>query len=218
MPRRAAPPPLAALVTTPPEVPGRLVEVLDAGLGLVAERGVAGASLRELARRVGMSQPSLYHYFATKDELIARLVDHGGQRMYVSPPDVPLPTSLVEMPAFARASVLHLYTGERHTTFVRFMFVISTEKPEYRSLLRALFVERIADAMARIGEAFAQAEGYRPDDVHQFVRMIVSAMGLPLIEERVLFGARTISPALRHHIDFIVEQGVEMARRLPRQR
>ena len=35
-------------------------EVLRVAMHLFAERGYAGASLRELARRLGMQQPSLY--------------------------------------------------------------------------------------------------------------------------------------------------------------
>ncbi len=40
-------------------------EILDAAVEVMAERGVAGLSLSEVARRVGIKQPSLYKHFAS---------------------------------------------------------------------------------------------------------------------------------------------------------
>jgi AcrR family transcriptional regulator len=44
-------------------------EVLDLAVGIMAEQGVAGLSLGELARRLGMRTPSLYVYFESKNAL-----------------------------------------------------------------------------------------------------------------------------------------------------
>ena len=41
-------------------------EILDAAWELVREHGLAGLSLRDLARQVGMQAPSLYSYFDSK--------------------------------------------------------------------------------------------------------------------------------------------------------
>src|SRR5918996_3961751 len=43
--------------------------ILEAARGVMRERGVAGLSLREVARRVGMQAPSLYEYFPSKAAL-----------------------------------------------------------------------------------------------------------------------------------------------------
>lgn len=51
-------------------------EILDAAIDLARVQGLAGLSMRDLAARVGMRQPSLYTYFASKnaiyDALFAR--------------------------------------------------------------------------------------------------------------------------------------------------
>lgn len=51
-------------------------EILDVALEVMGEEGVAGLSLAEVARRVGMRPPSLYQYFPSKlglyDALFAR--------------------------------------------------------------------------------------------------------------------------------------------------
>src|SRR4051794_2593513 len=71
--------------------PARREEMLDAGLSLISERGVAGASLRKLAARGGMSQPSLYHYFDSKEELVRQIIEHCASRMVESALNVEFP-------------------------------------------------------------------------------------------------------------------------------
>ena len=50
--------------------------MLEAALELVSNHGIAGTSLRMLARKLGMQQPSLYHYFGSKDALIDQIVEY----------------------------------------------------------------------------------------------------------------------------------------------
>lgn len=55
--------------------------LLDAGLGLVAERGVDGLTLREVARRAGVSHAAPHHHFADKPALVAALAERGFQEL-----------------------------------------------------------------------------------------------------------------------------------------
>lgn len=52
----------------------RLRDLLDAGRDLVAEGGPEALTLAALARRVGLSRPSLYEYFRSREELVAAIV------------------------------------------------------------------------------------------------------------------------------------------------
>ena len=49
--------------------------VLSVAMELLAERGYAGTSTREVCERVGFTKPALYYYFRTKDELLEALVE-----------------------------------------------------------------------------------------------------------------------------------------------
>ena len=51
--------------------------ILDAAEELFAERGYAGATLRDVATRVGVRPPSLYNHFASKDALYAAVLERG---------------------------------------------------------------------------------------------------------------------------------------------
>lgn len=57
---------------------GSLQEALvDAAAQLAAERGAAAVSLREVARRAGVSQAAPYHYFTDKSALLAAVAAAG---------------------------------------------------------------------------------------------------------------------------------------------
>ena len=54
-------------------------EILDAAVQVMAEEGVAGLSLSEVARRMGIQPPSLYKYFPSKLALYDALFKRGAQ-------------------------------------------------------------------------------------------------------------------------------------------
>jgi AcrR family transcriptional regulator len=50
-------------------------EILEEATRLFAERGYEGASMADLAERVGLRKASLFHHFASKDMLYAAVLD-----------------------------------------------------------------------------------------------------------------------------------------------
>ncbi|MEV6238665.1 TetR/AcrR family transcriptional regulator [Lentzea sp. NPDC051838] len=54
--------------------------ILDTAVEVMAERGVAGLSLSEVARRVGIKQPSLYKHFASLHAVYDEVFREGAQR------------------------------------------------------------------------------------------------------------------------------------------
>src|SRR3954466_903708 len=56
-------------------------EVLDHAAAIMAEEGVAGLSLGEIARRMGIRPPSLYVYFPSKHALYDALFARGWRRL-----------------------------------------------------------------------------------------------------------------------------------------
>jgi AcrR family transcriptional regulator len=56
-----------------------ITEVLDIAAEIMAEQGVAGLSVGEVARRMGIRTPSLYGYFPSKHALYDALFERGAQ-------------------------------------------------------------------------------------------------------------------------------------------
>ena len=50
--------------------------ILQEAAHLFREKGYPGANLRELARRAGIQGGSIYHHFASKQEILFQLMDH----------------------------------------------------------------------------------------------------------------------------------------------
>ena len=52
-------------------------EILDAAIAVMTEQGVAALNLTEVARRVGLRQPSLYQYFDSRTAVYDALFERG---------------------------------------------------------------------------------------------------------------------------------------------
>jgi AcrR family transcriptional regulator len=52
--------------------------ILDTALALMSQRGVDGTSMRDLAAATGLNVASLYHYFASKRELLVAVLQERG--------------------------------------------------------------------------------------------------------------------------------------------
>lgn len=77
-------------------------EILDAAGELFTTLGYTGTSTRSIAESVGIRQASLYHYFATKDDILCALLDQT-----VSPTLAFIPSLASAEPALSAAEHLH---------------------------------------------------------------------------------------------------------------
>lgn len=59
----------------------RKQQILEAAVRLFFEIGYEGASLRDLAARVGINKATIYHYFQSKEEILFHIVSEVGQEL-----------------------------------------------------------------------------------------------------------------------------------------
>ncbi len=59
----------------------KIASIVDAAWGLARENGIQLVSLRDLARKVGMQQPSLYAYFDSKNALYDAMFADGNRQL-----------------------------------------------------------------------------------------------------------------------------------------
>jgi AcrR family transcriptional regulator len=72
-------------VREPGETPTK-ERILDAAIGLFAEKGYAGTSVREIARAVSLSEGALYKHFEGKEALLAAILEHFDAKIFESMP------------------------------------------------------------------------------------------------------------------------------------
>lgn len=179
-------------------------EVLEAALELMAEQGYAGASLRKLALKLGMQQPSLYHYFTSKQDLVEQIIATFAGDMLTADPGT-MPQRIEDVPAWIRDTVIALYQRPTHPLFVRVVFSISRIEPRYGKLLRDIFVDRVELAMRLFARPFVE-RGEIEEHVAVFsARMTINAIGFKLMEEKVLFDERPLGPDVIAYADYVVD-------------
>jgi AcrR family transcriptional regulator len=83
--------------------------ILDHALVLMSSRGAAGMSMRQLASACGLHVAAIYHYFDSKDALLAAVV---AERRYRARLVEPLPIDpALPGPERLRALFLHVWSG-----------------------------------------------------------------------------------------------------------
>jgi len=72
----ASPQPLEAEHPASPAVDGRRTELVLATYQLIGDKGLEELRTRDIAAKVGINISTLHYYFATKEDLVAAVVDH----------------------------------------------------------------------------------------------------------------------------------------------
>lgn len=80
---------MSCAVSTGPEpfryfedfVEGRRGEILDAALAVFGEKGYESGTMREIAKRIGVTEPALYRHYESKEAILADIVATAGDRI-----------------------------------------------------------------------------------------------------------------------------------------
>ena len=190
--------------------PATRAAILDAALDLLAEEGYAGASLRKVAARVGIAQPSLYHYFATKEDLVEHVIAAGGGRMFSALDPNAMPKRIEDIPRAIVDTVRALYTSEEHIKFVRVAFAVARLNPRFENLMKTLFIDQATVGMRLFVQPFVRSGELAEADAVHLVRMLVNAAGLRMMEHRVLFGRDTGDDDLESFLRFVEDAGLRL--------
>jgi AcrR family transcriptional regulator len=211
--QRARPPSQVPTPTTgvrKQETVERHREILAEGLELIAEVGYHGASLRELAKRLGISQPSLYHYFASKEELAEQIIEayandmiRGGGELLAQVHDG---KGLLALPKQLRVFIFALWGPESdHPKFSRFVFAVARLDSRFAKRNRELFVDRVRDVAEPALRPLVAATGIEMERLVFPLIAMVNAIGFALMEEQVLFDEQPIRPDVHRLADEVVE-------------
>lgn len=151
----------------------RRQRIVDEAMVVFARSGVTSGSLREVAKRVGLTPAGLLHHFATKEELFAEVLRQRDERVRAAAGD-PAEHALVEQMGKV---VAHNATA-RGLTALYTVVVAEASDPEHPS--HASFAARYRDSALRAAELLraGQAAGeVRPDiDPDRAARLLSAVM------------------------------------------
>ena len=127
--------------------------ILDAALEVFAVSGFHSGSLRDVARRVGMSNAGILHHFADKEALLAAVLDHRDEA------DVEEVRRLTRDGESALHALIHLArSNEAKLEIVRLYAILSTEATALDHPAHEHFVVRYTRTRTFVREAFESLE------------------------------------------------------------
>jgi AcrR family transcriptional regulator len=181
----------------------RREEILDAAQSLFAQKGVNAVSTRQIAEIAGISQPALYAYFATKDDIAAELCVRAfailGQRMDAARADY-TPTAA----DFERCLRVYIDFGLDHPDAYRVAFMLEKSvdgsflektggKPmEAGKAVFHVFVEMVGEMHAAgqlAGDDVMAATQSLWAGLHGLVSLLIARPEFPWIEREALIAA-----------------------------
>jgi AcrR family transcriptional regulator len=188
-------------------------EVLYAAMELIAERGLKGASLRELARRVGIAQPSLYTYFKAKEELVEQIITlYTYDLMAFAPRELPELDRLSDVVRGFLFVIVGYYSQDQYVTFIRFLFVVSFEQPESAETIRSRFLFRGMPYFHVLAQPFVERGEILSEDVEYLARAVIGSLVLEMLQRRVMLDEPFDYTQWVGFVDFIADTLVEGVR------
>ena len=111
----------------------RRAQLIDAALDLFSERGFEATRVADIAQAAGVAQGLLYHYFPTKEALLAAIIERHGPlplltELLATPPDRPVRETLLQL-----SSRIYAFIQERRT-LVRLLLRELIWRPEMLGL------------------------------------------------------------------------------------
>ncbi|MDA9431779.1 TetR/AcrR family transcriptional regulator [Bradyrhizobium sp. CCBAU 51627] len=167
--------------------------ILDEALNLFAQSGYGGASMRELARRVGIRESSLYNHFSGKAAILEAIVSEHGPASSASRLEEPCYRQLARQPAaFCRQFALDLVEQWSDPREHQFQKVITAERnrvPGLRAKFADQFYAREQRLMADYFRGFALAGLVATPDARETARLFAAGLIYIRLEHYVMGAA-----------------------------
>lgn len=143
------------MARTPKVVDDRRDQIIDAAMGIFAQKGFARATNKDIAREAGITPGLIYYYFENKEALLKAIIEtrSPAQLMTTLPPQVfELPPEIFLRMLLLRA--LSIVEDENFIQLVRMMIPEIIHNPTMEPII-ADFVQRV---MTFLGTYFEEQE------------------------------------------------------------
>jgi AcrR family transcriptional regulator len=154
----------------------RRERLLDAALATFVDKGIDGATVKDITAAAGVTQGLLYHYFDDKDALVQTLLAERGflpelRRLLTNPQSRPAEVVLPELAAGFRRLLAD------HAELVALFFAAGRANPAVRAGLQG-FVAHGQQLLADYLAARVAAGELRPHDTRTAAQLLLSTVAL----------------------------------------
>jgi AcrR family transcriptional regulator len=166
---------MAAVGAPLEEVSGGRGRILEAATRVIPRHGLAGATMERIAEEAGVSPPTLYWHFKSKDDLLVGVVEHvaGQFDAMILLGEAPSPDD--PGPALALFAARAMQTQLAFVDFMRTMVVEVGNHPELAAVLYERVLARIWGGLSGFMEQQAREGRFRPG--HPLLR-VVAVVGM----------------------------------------
>lgn len=153
-------------------------EILQSAKSIISDNGVEGLSIRKIAKVMGYSPGSVYHYFKDKDEIIHCIVFEGYRQIITAVKEA---FSEKSDPVEALRSGIRAYVESANQYPLEYHAIMTSTHPDiiqYTTVLRLQSFEAnpaLGMMESNIIEGIEQ-QYYQPCDTVQMVKMIWSSL------------------------------------------
>lgn len=157
-----------------------LQALIDAALDLVAEKDASEVSLREIARRVGVSHTAPYRHFADKEALLAAVAREGFQR-FKQEIEIAMLSASDPLEQLKRGCATYTSYALKHPARYRIMFGAHGANPEKADAAMVAVAKQtylpFADAIAR-GQVAGIFRGGNPEPMARALWALLHGLAL----------------------------------------
>ena len=186
--------------------------ILAEALNLFAQSGYGGASMRELARRVGIRESSVYNHFPGKAAILGAIVSEHGPASSASRLEEPRYKQLARQPAaFCRQFALDLVEQWSDPREHQFQKVITAERnrvPGIRAKFADHFYAREESLMTAYFRGFALVGLVSTPDPRETARLFAAGLIYIRLEHYVMGAAPSprakVLEAIDRYLDFFL--------------
>jgi AcrR family transcriptional regulator len=158
--------------------------LIDGALKIIEKEGEEACTLREVARRVGVSQAAPYRHFADKDALIAAVAEEGHRLLQESMREAAAPHTHSEVARFRELGIAYVEFAVAHPAHFHVMFgPICGTLGEHPSLAAEgarsfmILLDAVADCQRK-----KVVRGDDPQEIAQFAWTVVHGLASLLVD------------------------------------
>lgn len=179
-------------------------EIIEAAMSVFAEAGYRATTMKEIARRAGITDRGIVHHFSSKEELLLKVLEVRELESELLAPDSPTEI-LAGMLAVADDNLARPGLVELHSTLSA--EAASTEHPAHEHYTRRYldFREYLAAAFAELKERGELRSSLEPDELALMLIALWDGLQLQWLYDR---DAVAVEKLLRHFLDMVAPAAV----------